>query len=319
MTVNLVLDEKPARQDQKLNTLTKYVQKYPQGWKKRLELADLLYSLGSWHQATEQYQQVIERQPQLLAVRLKLGAIWQLIGKTAEAIEVYESALTLSCQEATRQHIYGLMAVCQGESQKAIIAFESAAALEPENPSHWLALGQVEMRKQNVVAALQAFEQILSLQPDDVVALMHSYDALIVLKNWQAAEEQLQKLIALAPKDLGVMIRQADRRCQQRLVFGAEGKQTKRLISAVLQQAPDAAEAHKLLAYYYIFRGNYDKGLGVLAQFTEQHPNNPSGWHYYKQCLLDTGKDPAASEGLTQKIQKNPLLGVLSIEQEKSK
>lgn len=34
INVHLFLAEKPTRQEQKLNTLSKYVQKYPQGWKK---------------------------------------------------------------------------------------------------------------------------------------------------------------------------------------------------------------------------------------------------------------------------------------------
>ncbi len=86
LNAQLVLDQKPTRQDQKLKTLSQYVQKYPSGWKKRLELADLLYAIGSWEQAVEEYRQVIERQPKLIDVRLKLGKIFQLMGREAEAL-----------------------------------------------------------------------------------------------------------------------------------------------------------------------------------------------------------------------------------------
>lgn len=34
MNANLIVSEKLARQQQKLITLSKYVEKYPQGWKK---------------------------------------------------------------------------------------------------------------------------------------------------------------------------------------------------------------------------------------------------------------------------------------------
>jgi len=61
MNVHLFLEEKPTRQEQKLNTLSKYVQNYPQGWKKRLELANLLYEMGDWEKAVAEYLQVIER------------------------------------------------------------------------------------------------------------------------------------------------------------------------------------------------------------------------------------------------------------------
>ncbi len=45
MNAYLVLDEKPTRQQMKLNTVSQYVQKHPTGWKKRLELAELLYTM----------------------------------------------------------------------------------------------------------------------------------------------------------------------------------------------------------------------------------------------------------------------------------
>jgi flagellar biosynthesis chaperone FliJ len=62
ISINLFLSQKTTRQQQKLNTLSQYVQQYSSGWKKRLELADLLYEMGNWEQALEQYHQVIERQ-----------------------------------------------------------------------------------------------------------------------------------------------------------------------------------------------------------------------------------------------------------------
>src|SRR4028119_1003295 len=108
----LVLDNLPTRIDQKLKTLSEYVQQYPSGWKKRLELANLLYAMGRIEQAVEEYRQVISRQQPLIGVRLQLGKLLQLMGQEAEAIAVYETALPLVRNQATRQHIGGLIAVC---------------------------------------------------------------------------------------------------------------------------------------------------------------------------------------------------------------
>jgi cytochrome c-type biogenesis protein CcmH/NrfG len=78
MNAGFVLESKPARQEQKLIALRKYVQKYPQGWKKRLELANLLYQMGNWQQAVAEYYQTIEQQPHLIDVQLQLGKILQM-------------------------------------------------------------------------------------------------------------------------------------------------------------------------------------------------------------------------------------------------
>lgn len=306
LNVHLILDEKPTRLEQKLKTLSKYVQQYPQGWKKRLELADLLYSMGIWQQAVDEYRLVIERQPQLINVRLQLGKILQLMGKKAEAIEVYESAIPLSGNDATQHHIEGLIAVIRGDTKKAVRVFDSATALEPKKIVHWLALAQVQMERENPHRALQAFERVLSFNSNDIVALIHSYDALIALGNFQQAKERLTTAIALYPDDLRVLQRQLDERCSLRLVSGEQGKQTKKLISSALRQAPHGVEAYKSLAYYHIYRGDWNQGVGVLAEFTQQYPNNPSGWYYYGRCLFHTGEYQAAVEAMFKAYRLYP-------------
>ncbi|YAG10828.1 Tetratricopeptide repeat protein [Nostoc sp. DSM 114161] len=306
MNACLLLDEKPIKQDPKLKTLSKYMQQYPQGWKKRLELAKLFYAMGRWEQAIDEYRQIIELQPQLLDARLQLAKILHLMGRQTEAIEIYENALPLSSNEANRQHIHGLIEACKGDNQKAIKALESAACLEPDKVVHWLALGQVHMAIENTVAALQAFDTVLSLNPDDIVALILSYDALIAMGNFQAAKEKLSKVVKLAPDDFQVLQRQLDERCRMRLVLGEQGKQTKNAIASALQQAPNAAQFHKSLAYYHIFRGDWAQGVAILAHFTEKYPNNPTGWYYYGRSLSETGENEKAAEAILKAYHLYP-------------
>ena len=197
VSIDLFLSEKPIREEQKLTTLSKYIQKYPSGWKKRLELANLLYGMGKWSEAVEEFYQVIERQPQLISVRLKLGKILQLMGKEKEAIDIYESTLSLvaslkfsfpstaqiNSNLATQSHITGLIEVCRHNLSLAINAFHSATTLEPDNPSHWLALGQVQQSIGNPLDAIKSFEKILTYHQDDLIALINIYDALIALAS----------------------------------------------------------------------------------------------------------------------------------------
>jgi len=302
----LVLDSKPARIDQKLKTLSEYVQQYPSGWKKRLELANLLYAMGRIEQAVEEYRQVIDRQQPSIGVRLQLGKLLQLMGQEAEAVAVYESALANARNQATRQHISGSIALCRGDTQAAILAFESAASLEPDNAAHWLALGQVQMGRGDAVAAKRSFDRVLSLNPDDVVALIDSYDASQALGNVRQAQRRLSKALEVAPSDFGVLKRLADTRCRMRLVSGEEGKQTKQIISSLLQQAPDAADARELLAYYHVFRGESANGVGVLERFTEEHPNHPRGWYSYGRCLFHTGEYQRAAEAMLKAYRLYP-------------
>ena len=111
-----------------------------------------------------------------------------------------------------------------------------------------------------------------------------------------AARGQLNRVIALAGDDFRVLQRQIDQRLQMRLVSGKEGKLTKKMITSLLLQTPHGAEAHKSLAYYHIFRGDWAQGVEVLAEFTAEHPNYPNGWYYYGLCLFDTGEYQKAAQ-----------------------
>lgn len=298
INVCLILDEKPIRINQKLKTLTQYVEKYPSGWKKRLELGNLLYVTGRWQEAIQEYQQVIKRQPYLIEVQLKLAKMLQLMGEEADAVAAYEQALSQVRDEATRQHISGLIALCRDDIRGAIEAFESATSLEPHNAAHWLALGRVQMEREDASAALRAFDEILSIHPEDLVALIDSYDALLALGNVREAQGRLDRMLELAPDDFRVFKRQIENRCRMRLVSGEEGKQTKQMINSALQQAADGVDAWELLAYYHIFRGEWTKGVEVVAQFAEEHPNHPRGWYCYGRCLFHTGEDRKATSAM---------------------
>ncbi|HEY9834086.1 MAG TPA: tetratricopeptide repeat protein [Stenomitos sp.] len=298
MNAYLILEKKPIRQDIKLKTLSKYVQQYPTGWKKRLELAELLYAMGRWEQAVKEYRQVIERQPQFIDVRLQLGKILQSLGREAEAIEVYESARDLISNVAIAHHINGLIEACRRRLQQATQLFERAASMEPENIFHWLALGLTHLEAEAPVEALRAFDAVLELNPTDIVALSHSYEALMMVGDFQEAQQRLRQVLEVFPHDLRSLKQLADHRSRMGLVWGEEGKQTKQMIQTAQRIAPGAAYAYDSLAQYHIFRGEWKQGVAVLQQFVEQRPLNPSGWYYYAWCLFYTGNSTAAAEAI---------------------
>lgn len=298
MNAHLVLEDKPTRQEQKLKTLCKYVEQYPSGWKKRLELAELLCIMGNWQQSVEEYSQVLQHQPHLMEVRLQLGKIFQMMGKKAEAIALYQSSLPLSCNVATRHHLAGLIEVCSDRPHHAVKLFQLAASTEPDNPAHWYALGQMHLETESPTAALQAFNAILSLNPDDFVALSQSYEPLFAVGNFQEAKQRLEQAFKLAPNDYRTLEKLAADRTRQGLVSGEAGKQTKQLIREALQLAPNSANAHQVLSQYHLRRGEWEKGVAVLLKFTEEHPNSFSGWYQYAWCLFHTGNSQAASEAI---------------------
>ena len=298
LNAQLVFDHKPIRQQQKLKTLTKYVQTYPSGWKKRLELAKILYGMGQWEQAIDELSHVIERQPQSIDACLLLGHLWQLTGKEKDAVSLYEQTLPWVQNDVTKYHITGLIAQCHGDLQTALDAFEQAALKEPDNWAHWLLLGKAQLDLEMPSAAQCSFDVILSLNPNEITALLYSADALIQLGQVEPAQQRLELAYEQAPDDFRVLLRLASRRCQQQLVSGKDGETTLRMIRTALRLAPQSAEAHHVLACYHILRTEKPEGKTVMQRFIEHNPNHPYGWYFCAQVLFRLGEVQEAADAI---------------------
>ena len=299
----VVLQNNPARRAQKIKTLSSYVQRHPSGWKKRLELADLLYETGEWNDAVAHYQTVLQRQPGLVNTGLQLGRLLQFMGRQAEAIRIYEHFSRVSQTEATRLHFQGALALCRRQYTAAAAAFQAAALLETDNPAHPHALGQVYLTLEAPLDALQAFEAVLNISPGDTVALSHCYDLLVALGELRKAETCLQHAYAFAPTNIQILTRAIQQRCRKGFVKGEAGKHTKRLIHAALRLSPHAVETHDAMANYYFKRGDKAKGIAVLQQFIDQHPKNPGIWLSYASLLYQAGNTQSAAEAILHTYQ----------------
>ena len=59
----------------------------------------------------------------------------------------------------------------------------------------------------------------------------------------------------------------------------------KKIITTLLKLAPDSPDVHQLQADYYLLRGEPQKTIAIWQDFTQAHPHNHQGWHYYAQFL----------------------------------
>lgn len=294
----IFLHQKPKRHLLKVETLRKYVKRHPRGWKKRLELAYLLYISGSWQEAIEQFRAALEKHPQSISAWLQLGTILHLMERYEEAVEAYQNAMPLACSASTYHHIIGLIEVCRLQYEAAAKEFEYAAALESNAATHWHTLGLLHLRAERPPEALDAFDQALATDADDIVALTYSYDVLVALGRLNEAHQRVARAVTLDSENLPALKRLADHRCNIGLIYGAEGKKTKHLIRRAMLFAPDTADAHESLALYHIARGEWKEGIAVLTAFTERRPNNPVGWYNSARWLFRTGEPQAAAESI---------------------
>ena len=281
------LKSMPKRVHQKIRTLRKYVQKHPRSWRKRLKLADFLYITGDWPDAVDNYKKVLKIQPSFFQVWLQLGHILQLMGKEDDAVVVFERARKLSRNSASRYYIRGLLEICRGQYHIANVHFKKMTTLESGNSAHWHAQGVTSLNIMEPVEALQAFDHALKINPKDTVALINSYDALKSLERPKEAQKRLEKALTISPGDVLGLLRLAQYRVNDGLVFKPHGAETRRLIREALSLAPQSIDALALLAIFYKTKGDIDRGTSVFQKIIALHSTNPYARFNYALWLSD--------------------------------
>jgi tetratricopeptide (TPR) repeat protein len=298
MNFYLTLETKTARREVKIKTLRQYVQRYPTGWKKRLELAHLLYATGQWEEAIEEYRQVLKKQPRLLEVQLRLGEILRLLERGEEARTVYATALPQARKPATQHHLRGLRELCGRDYDTAAQEFAKAASLEPRNAAHWHALGRTHDLAGHPRDALQAYDEALQLNPDDIVALMWSHNALFPTGRFTEARQRLERVVEIDPHCVLALKTLAACRSGAGWVQGEESRQTEQLIRQALRLAPESPDVWETQANFYFFRGEWEKSAATLRKFVEMHPHSAQGWFHCAKWLIAAGDFPAAADAV---------------------
>jgi tetratricopeptide (TPR) repeat protein len=280
----------------RLAALRRYALKHPGGWKKRREIAEVLYLAGRWEEALLEYRFVLDKQPFLFEAWLRAGEILRGLGRDPEAVEAFERAHLLARGPGTRQHLRGWIDLCNRVPAAALVSFAEAAVIEPAHPAHWVAMGELHLAADRPLEALAAFDQALAVEPDDLRALTASHGALLAAGRSREARRRASRALEIAPTSFVAAKRLVDLRCRGGQVGGKEGKETRALLRAALHLAPDWSGGQDSLALYHLARGQQAEAEAVLARFVERHPKHAGGWSLYARCLRRMGKErPAAT------------------------
>ena len=239
--IPVFLKNKPIRQEVRIKTLQDYIARYPGGWKKRLELAEILYAAGEWDGAVSEFRRVVEKHPQNLDARLLLGRMLMNMGERKEAIKVYKTALSYVSNQSSKCFLAGMMALCKNQVEAAAAALGKAAAMEPRNEIFFQNLALSLLRANRPKDALEAFEAALAINPRDLVSLTYSYEPLVAQGRLEKAEEYIDRVLDIFPSDILALERKVELRCRKGLVRGKEGKITRRLVSQLNRLAPKMA------------------------------------------------------------------------------
>jgi RNA polymerase sigma factor (sigma-70 family) len=280
----------PVSTGRKAKALQNYLRQHPDGWKKRLELAELLHLAGRWREAAHEWERVLGGQL-ILPAALKLGDTLLKLGANKAAADVFRRARQHeSAAGAVGLHLDGWTAYCEKNPGRAVREFQAAAGLEPENPAHLYGLALAHGKTGARLEALAAIQLALTLDADDLVALSLGHEMLVAAGDFAEAVRRAEHVLRLSPLDLLTTQRLAVARCQLELTHGAAGAETKKLLRQSLRLSGNSLLSREALAAFFRLQGQPRRMLSVHSRFVEEHPHCPEGARQHSQLLASVGQ-----------------------------
>ncbi len=304
--VNALLTARPARQSIKARSLQRYVERYPRGWKNRLKLAELLFGMGEWDLAEEEFRQILAKRPRTIEAAVLLGDMLLLLRRVSEARDAYKLAAGLTRKEATRSLLDGALRAAHEDWDGAVRDFRRATELEPENVENRRRLAVALLETGKPADALMELDRILSSDPGHLHALTASYEPLATLDRWAEAEERTNRSLQSYRYDALSLARAAKLRMRRGLVHGDEGKATRRMLRRLKRQAPTATETVEVYALYYFYKGDWKKAIHTLRDHAEQRPARPAAWLRLGMMLAANGATRHALAAVRRALELDP-------------
>lgn len=285
----IFLTHKPFRQEVKVKTLQQYIARYPGGWRKRQELAEILYAMGQWDQAVKEFNRVVQKHPQHLPASMLLGQMLMQMEQEEKAMQVYKRAISFVNNESSKYYLSGMMELCRHQVDRALTAFAKAAELEPWNELFQRTVALAHLEDHRPTEALQAFETALSINPQDLVSLTHSIELLELTGRPEKAETYINRVLEIYPGDILALKHQVEYHCRKGLVRGDPGKKTRRLLRQLKQLNPHIPMVHEAEAVYHFYRGEWGKTLLLLKKAVHETDMSNDNRYIYSRWLYRTG------------------------------
>ena len=300
----LVIDEfvpivgLPIRRYERLKTLDAYVAGHPRGWRRRLERARLLFSLGALEEAACDYSFIASKKAIGLEVVREIATLFAMLGRADEVRQVVNRYAKRAARSDAKPHLGGLLAECSGKTHEAVEHYQLARARAPNEIAHPRALANVMHRYGELVGAREAAEQVLQAVPDDLVAAVRNCRVLVELGHEVQSANLVDRFLERHRRCAPLLLLLGRRRCRARLVRGVDGTETRRICRALVKRYPESADAHAALADYHLSRGDGQEAEAVLSSLVQRQRLNGLAWQRLAECRLASSRVREAADAM---------------------
>jgi RNA polymerase sigma factor (sigma-70 family) len=299
-------DYRPMRLAQKADTLRKYLDRHPSGWKKELELARLCWAMGEADEALERLATAIERQaqvPELVLTHLRL--LLALGDHAALQIAAQHAQSECGSLQGLRDLYAGFEAFAVGNTAQAEQHWQQCKAIGGD-----LQLAQLWLGSGRKAAARDLLRLHLQRHPMDREA--HLWMAMAAADTAEGLHIALQAQRRF-PSDpyaaASVLVAQWHQQTDEAVVPKAE-------VTEVMRLAPDSYVAMALKAAWAQRHDLPDKAQSVVDEFLATHPQHWQALHFAIKLLRQQGKSKKANalEFRRQKITQTRSLPSMALD-----
>jgi tetratricopeptide (TPR) repeat protein len=244
----------------------------------KLLLVDFIARQRSREQGEKTLRDFLAREPDNYDLRLGLGALLQRTGASDEALKAYQEVAKLNGTGPKGLTARDRMAAIHVAAGRPDIARKLLAEVLQTNSRDNDALilrATLEMQQNDPSGAIGDLRAVLRDQPRSVALQRTLAAAYLANKQPALAEETLRALLQAAPNDAEARIELA-----QLLAQTGRVPQSVTVLEDTVKQLPDNAQAREGLIRGYLAAGNLQGARAAAEELKTRQPQSAAGFYY---------------------------------------
>lgn len=296
----LPVGERPTTWSQaREHSLMRYIEKHPTGWRRQLELAEMLLFAGRNEEAFDRYRELVVRGKTRAHVKLRFIEALGAAGRKAEAHTMLDQLMSMRMSQAEGAHVRGRLALACRDWQSAVQAFHRAAEQKDTPRANGALLGYALVSSGRPDAAMATLEDVLAATPHDVMALWLSHDAATSMGYHRRPHQLIELAVELDPESVPAILRLAMRSITEAMATGRT-KNAEKLVQQLGRLAPNLAETYACRALLLHAQGKSEEAETLLCTFAATHPRDPRVGLALARILFVVGKKEKALEAIRE-------------------
>ncbi len=261
----------------KLETLRRYVERHPNGWKKRLQLAGLCEQCGLWQEAVSHYDFVFAKKMERPEAAWRLARLWRILGRPDEAARVMRQASERVVSQALVKTFLGWSAHCELRVAEAERLLGQAAVSYPGSSFVQYCWGAFLSQTGRAEMALRGFYQALRAEPGHLPSMSQVVEISRLVEPHQTYLHRLETLLRQHPNHPLALRRMVEIRCVQS-ADPARDEGLRQMLEQLRDHCDGAAFYLEAFCDYYRAIDREDQALSLLQDFVKRRPDSPGGW-----------------------------------------